>query len=776
MDVTRGALVPLALAAATLLAWPGAPRGQDTGPGRTDLGALGRAVPGDVWSGGPRGGGYTDATELSGRSEVARFLVQPIASRGLPGVCEARREGEEFAFSMATTRMESAMKDPANLPERVLAHHELGQLYSYQGRMAEAVRELETAHALAAGSHGRHPGLAEAQRYLQTILGVAQLRRGELENCLQHRNADRCLFPLRPPGQHELRSGSTEAIRHFESLLARHPDDLEVRWLLNLAHMTLGSWPDGVPPAFRIPPAALASPDDPGRFVDTAPERGLDAPDLAGGALADDLEVRGRLDVVFTSVDPCAPMRYHRSRGDGTFEEVGRQKGLAAQLGGINVMQMDYDNDGRPDLFVARGGWQRPIRDSLLRQEADGTFTDVTARAAAGLDQPHRTQTAAWADYDGDGWLDVYVGYEETASKLFRNRGDGTFEDVSVAAGVSRSAFTKAVAWGDYDNDGRPDLYVSNLTSENFLYHNESDGTFREVARELGVEWPLRSFPAWFFDYDNDGWLDLFAASFVNSVTAVAADYLGLPPQAETMRLYRNTGGRFVDVTEEAGLARVVPAMGASFGDLDGDGWLDLHLGTGAPSYSTLMPNRTFRNRGGRAFVDVTTATGTGHLQKGHGVVFADLDDDGDVDLLENIGGFVTGDGFNKVLFENPGQGNDWVRLKLTGSRSNRAAFGARLRLVVVSADGSRREIHRVVGTGGSFGASPLAQHVGLGRAKAVPLLEVRWPVAGGAVQTFRDLPLNHVVEVREGDPALRARRLQPLPRPAAGRSGHPHP
>jgi hypothetical protein len=776
MDAIRKPLVPLALAAAAALAGPGAPSGQDAGPGPSDVGSMGRPTPGDVWTSGPRAGTYLDATELSGRTEVARYLVQPPAARDLQGVCDARREAEEFAFSMARTRLESALQDPSNAPEVVLARHELGQLHAYEGRMADSVRELQAAYEGALSGRGRHPGLADAVRYLQTILGVAQLRRGELENCLQHRNVDRCLFPLRPPGQHERRSGSTEAIRHFESLLARHPDDLEVRWLLNLAHMTLGSWPDGVPPAFRIPPVALASPDDPGRFVDTAPARGLDAPDLAGGALAEDFEGRGRLDVVFTSIDPCAPMRYHRSRGDGTFEEAGPRKGLAGQLGGINVMQMDYDSDGRPDLFVARGGWQRPIRDSLLRQEADGTFTDVTARAGAGLDQPHRTQSAAWADYDGDGWLDVYVGYEEAASKLFRNRGDGTFEDVSAAAGVSRSAFTKAVAWGDYDNDGRPDLYVSNLTSENFLYHNEGDGTFREVARELGVDRPVRSFPAWFFDYDNDGWLDLFACSFVNSVTAVAADYLGLPPQAETMRLYRNTGGRFVDVTEEAGLARVVPAMGASFGDLDGDGWLDLHVGTGAPSYSTLMPNRTFRNRGGRAFVDVTTATGTGHLQKGHGVVFADLDDDGDVDLLENIGGFVTGDAFNKVFFENPGQGNDWVRLKLTGTRSNRAAFGARLRLVVESADGQRREVHRVVGTGGSFGASPLSQHVGLGRAKAIPLLEVRWPVAGGAVQTFRDLPLNQVVEVREGDPAFRARRLGPLPRPAPGPPPHLHP
>jgi len=733
--------------------------------------ALGKPVAGDIWATtGPRVGTFVDATELSGRVELSRFLVQPAASRGLRGLCEARREAEDFTFEAARAHLAQVETQGSSLDDLVRAHHDLGQVYAYRGQMSESVRHLAQALRIAAENRARNPALADAERYLETILGVAELRRGEVENCLQHPNADRCLFPLRKPGQHDLKSGSTEAIRHFERLLAARPDDLELRWLLNLAHMTLGTWPDGVPKAFVIPESALQSSDDPGLFQDVARERGLDAPGIAGGALVDDLDGDGQLDVAFTTIDPCLPMRFHRNRGDGGFDLVTKEKGLEEQTGGINLVQTDYDNDGRLDMFVFRGGWQRPMRDSLLHQNPDGTFTDVTTAAGGGLDEPHRTQSGAWADYDGDGWLDLYVGYEEVASKLFRNRGDGTFEDVSKAAGVSRSAFTKAVAWGDYDNDGRPDLYVSNFGEPNFLYHNEGNGTFREVAGELGVDKPIRSFPCWFFDYDNDGWLDLFVASFVNSVGVVAADYLGQPPQAETIRLYHNVGGRFVDVTQEAGLAHVVPAMGANFGDLDGDGWLDIHLGTGAPSYSTLMPNRTFRNRGGKSFVDVTTATGTGHLQKGHGVVFADMDDDGELDLLENIGGFVPGDSFNKVLFRNPGQGNDWVRLKLVGSRSNRAALGARLKLVVESADGSVRELQRVVSSGGSFGSSPLTLHVGLGRAKRIRSLEVRWPIAGAATQTFRDLPIRQLVTLREGEPGFQTRPVVQPPQLAVRR------
>ncbi|HXK12277.1 MAG TPA: CRTAC1 family protein, partial [Vicinamibacteria bacterium] len=265
------------------------------------------------------------------------------------------------------------------------------------------------------------------------------------------------------------------------------------------------------------------------------------------------------------------------------------------------------------------------------------------------------------------------------------------------------------------------------------------------------------SFPAWFFDYDNDGRLDLFVGSFVNSVSEVARDYLRLPPKAETMRLYHNTGRGFEDVTERVGLAHVLVSMGANFGDIDNDGWLDFYVGTGAPSYAALMPNRMFRNREGRSFVDVTTATGTGHLQKGHGVSFADLDGDGDEDVITNIGGFVAGDAYNKIVFENPGNANDWVVLHLTGTRTNRGALGARIAVTVEGREGSVRTIHRVVTSGGSFGSSPLAQHVGLGLAKRIRSVLVRWPAGGLPPQIFRDVPMRQRVEIREGDPRFRA-------------------
>jgi hypothetical protein len=314
---------------------------------------------------------------------------------------------------------------------------------------------------------------------------------------------------------------------------------------------------------------------------------------------------------------------------------------------------------------------------------------------------------------------------------------------------------------GDYDNDGYPDLYASNYLTENYLYHNNRDGTFDEVATDLHVEKPLRSFPCWFWDYDNDGNLDLFVASYAFGAGEWVRPYLGLPRQMDSMRLYRNTGkGAFEDVTKDVGLDRAVAAMGANYGDLDNDGFLDFYLGTGTPSYAALMPNLMFRNHDGKSFVDVTTSTGTGELQKGHAVAFADIDNDGDEDVYANIGGAILGDKYNKILFENPGNGNSWISVKLVGVKSNRAAIGAKIKLTLGGGgqDGAVR--YREVTSGGSFGSSPLEQHIGLGKATRVASLEVTWP-ASHTRQVFTNVAPNQFIEVKELDKTY-AKRHRP--------------
>jgi hypothetical protein len=727
----------LLASAAALFVLAGEPTAQ---PGRAD----------NVWVRRPPGAGaYQEVRELSGRVELSQFSARPDPGN-LEAVCRARQEAE----AALTTTFEPQIREgePASAgvaADQLVVRHAAAQARAYLGDMIGTARHLRAALDIV-----DHTGAPEAERlyaktHFHSLLGTAELRRGELENCLHDRNASRCIFPLTPPGEHAQTSGAEAALASFLDALRLRPEDLEARWLANLAAMTLGKHPGALPARFRIEAAAFAGTPGALRFVDEAPSLGLDMPDRAGGTIVDDIDGDGRLDVVLSSVDPCVPLKVLAQGPDGRFTDVSSEAGVLDQVGGINLVQTDYDNDGHPDVFVMRGGWELPARNSLLRNTGAGTFVDVTA-AAGLLDVPHATHSAAWADYDLDGWLDVFVGHEDTRSTLFRNRRNGTFEDVTAAAGLDVTTFTKGVAWGDYDRDGDPDLYVSNYAGPNRLFRNNGDGTFTDVTAQMGVARPIMSFTTWFFDYDNDGWVDLFVAGFVPSVAESVKPYVGEPPSSDTMRLYRNVKGeRFEDVTAAAGLERTTMVMGANFGDFDSDGWLDFYLGTGAPSYAALVPNLMFRNEEGRSFSDVTAATGTGHLQKGHGLAFADIDGDGDQDLLVNVGGFVPGDTYPRVLFRNPDNRPAWIEIRLKGTRTNRLGLGARVTVTAVAPDGSKRTIPRVVSTGGSYGASPTVLHVGLGNAVSVEQVEVYWPVSR-RTQVERDVPLRKRLVIEE--------------------------
>ena len=326
----------------------------------------------------PGAGNYQIVTEVSGRDQLHPFLPPPSDPRRLETVCEARREGVAVAIPTTEQYLASLLAKPVadeDVPPLVVAHHDLGQLWAYRGRMDKAIPEMEAALKLLTGRSNTDPA------YLEAVLGVLNLRGGELENCLHDHNPARCIFPIQGPGEHTKTAGSEAAFDYFLRHLRRNPDNLEVRWLLNVAAMTLGRYPDGVPKEQLIPPSALASAEDPGRFRDVAHGYGLDSPGRAGGALVEDLDGDGFYDLVLSSVDPCAPLRYYHSNGDASFDERAAASGLGGQLGGINLVQTDYDNDGRPDVFVMRGGWEFPIRNSLLHKNADGTFTDVTLQA-----------------------------------------------------------------------------------------------------------------------------------------------------------------------------------------------------------------------------------------------------------------------------------------------------------------------------------------------------------------------------------------------------------
>ncbi len=675
---------------------------------------------------------------------------------------------------------------PPNAPPyvRVRLLVPLGLSELEQGDAQRAVALLEEARRLT-------PPEVQMAASVEMHTAIAWMRLAELRNCIARHTSESCIAPIRGAGQHIFPRGSEAALAGYRRVIAHpaspEPVKLTARWLLNISSMALGRWPDGVEPELRIPLEAYgAEPFE--RFTNIAGEIGLNRLSHAGGAVADDFDGDGDLDVVTSSWDVTARLYYYRNNGDGSFTERGVAAGLSEQLGGLNIEHADYDGDGRLDLLVLRGAWLGPEGEhpnSLLRNVGGGRFVDVTQKVGlAGAHHP--TQAAAFGDYDNDGDLDLYVANESVDgdvrhSQLFRNDG-ATFTDVASAAGVTNGGFAKAAAWGDYDEDDDLDLFVANLEGANRLYRNNGDGTFTDVAETAGVTAPKDAFPAWWWDFDNDGHLDLMSwHGFVQSpgsrpvppVWVVAADRLGLPHDGQHPRLYKGDGrGGFTDVTARVGLDRVFLVMGSNLGDLDNDGWLDAYLGTGYPGYDGLMPNVALHNLAGARFADVSATSGLSHLQKGHGVAFADFDHDGDQDVFAEMGGAFAGDAFMDAMFENPGFGHAWIVVEAVGTKSNRSAFGARIR-VDVTEDGKPRSIYRVVDNGGSFGGNPLRQHIGLGAAEKVDALEIYWP-ATKIRQRFAGLTVNQSIRVVEGAKAFERRPY--IHAPFKREAGHAHP
>lgn len=642
----------------------------------------------------------------------------------------------------------------------------LSRQYLFSGRTTEAIETLQEIQAIM----DTYPkGFSEeTQLNYLVLLAISHLRKGEQDNCLEGHNPETCIFPIAGGGIHQNPKGSADAIPIYEEILRRDPENLNARWLLNLAHMTLGSYPDEVAKAWLIPPELWQSDHEIPRFSEVAMGTQTALWGLAGGVVIEDFNDDGFFDMLTSTWGLKEDLVYLENNGKGSFVDQTAAAGLTGIKGGLNMIQADVDNDGRKDVLVLRGGWRNHgghHPNSLLRN-LGGRFVDITEEAGLLAFSP--TQTASFADFDRDGDVDLFIGNETTPNnlhpcRLYRNDG-GRFTDITVESQLQILGYVKAVIWGDINNDGLPDLYISKLNGDNVLLRNEGPQPqgqgwrFTDITLQAGVAAPKQSFPGWFFDYDNDGWLDLFVSGYgqeyENTVAgSVLADYLGQPNLAEQPRLYRNQGNdTFEDVTQAVGLNHVFLTMGCGFGDLDNDGWLDFYLGTGAPDFQALVPNLMWRNDRGERFQDVTTAGGFGHLQKGHGIAFADLDNDGDQDIYAVMGGAYTGDTYPNALFENPGFDNHWLRLHFVGTQSSKDALGTRF-VLEVSADTGTRQIHGYVSSGGSFGAASLEQHVGLGKTPTVGKLTVTWPVSG--TQTF-DLPeINQRFHVIEGQPKL---------------------
>jgi hypothetical protein len=446
--------------------------------------------------------------------------------------------------------------------------------------------------------------------------------------------------------------------------------------------------------------------------------------------------------------------------------DVSKEAGLTGGDYGMGVATGDYDNDGWVDLYVTHYGVNR-----LLRNTGDGRFVDVTATARVG--DGGWGVSAAFVDYDRDGWLDLYVGnyvtvelqnhkpchspssaadyctpsvYPSEPDRLYRNRGDGTFEDVSVKAGIqSASGPALGVIAADFNGDGWPDIYVANDAQPNLLWLNQGDGRFRDDAVMAGAAVNMAgqaegSMGVDAADFDGDGDEDLFMTHLTR----------------ETNTLYVNDGqGWFDDRSIAVGLAGPsIPftSFGTGWYDFDNDGWLDLFVANGAVSiiralsdahdpYPLHQPNQLFLNQGGERFVEATDAGGPAFTQSevSRGAAFGDVDDDGDTDIL-----VTNNNGPARLLLNQVGQDRRWLGLRLL-ERHGRDALGARVAVHL----GSGRTLWRRVRTDGSYASAHDPRVlVGLGEAQAVKSVEVHWPT--GERETFPGPPLGRYTRLRQ--------------------------
>ena len=587
-------------------------------------------------------------------------------------------------------------------------------------------------------------------------LALCHLRDGEKKNCEDNHNEFSCIMPLNDKAIHIDKNGSSMAIGYYKKSLSRFPNNYKARWLLNIAYMTIGEYPDNVPTKYLIDFKKHPQFNGLPYFNNIGTELGVDMYSYYGGSITEDFNNDGFQDIFTTSTDLETNVTYYLSDGNGGFENKTIEAGLKGITGGSHCNQADYNNDGYTDIYIVRGGWLKKEAgkkhpNSLLRNNGDGTFSDVTAEV--GLLHYYASHSASWGDYNNDGWIDLFVGNENGISQLFENR-KGVFHDVSKVSRLYVDGIVKGSYWGDYNKDGLQDLFISISGGRNLLMTNlgmNADGQyiFNNTASYAGVTSPLSSFPCFLFDFNNDTFLDIFVSSYPMSIQSLSEQYVSDVDNIEYSCLYlNNKDGSFTDIAKKANLHRSIESMGLNFGDIDNDGWLDFYVGTGFPSLDAIIPNLLFRNDKGKKYEEVLNA-GFGHLQKGHGISFSDLDNDGDQDLYHSLGGFVKSDGFWNILLENPGNENHWISIKLEGVLSNRSAIGAEI-LLKLNKENNQRIIYRVVGTGGSYGSSSLQQEIGLGDYENIQSLEVFWP-ASKIKQQFYNIKPDTFYYIKEG-------------------------
>jgi len=618
---------------------------------------------------------------------------------------------------------------------------------------------------------GKTKGNLDQRQAILKDLAITYLRLGERMNCIHMRNAESCIYPISKEAVHHDKTGSEKAIEVYKMLLMDNPGDLESRWLLNIAYMTTGGYPQQVPPQYLLKVENDDSLHTIKPFVDVAANVGLNYKCQAGGNIVDDFNNDGYPDIVLSSWSLEEPMKFYGNNGNGTFTDRSDSSGLGYLTGGLNMMQTDYNNDGWDDLFVTYWGQNR-----LYRNLQGKRFEDVTAAAHLKQNRTRYNTGCAFVDIDRDGKLDLFVanylkfdphttprpgaspycyyrgiavncgprGLPFDRNLLYRNNGDGTFVDISEPSGIAEpfGHYSLGVLTADFNSDGLPDIYVACDQTPSLLYINKGQNKFEEEGVLRGVA------------FDQNG-------KAMSGMGVAAGDYLATGPPSifrtnfsdEYETLYRNRGdGNFDDVSLASGLGlntRYV-GWGTGFFDFNNDGWPDLFLvnGHAFPEVDNLHIDIHYKDRailyqntGDGQFRDISGRAGSSIFEKhsSRGAAFGDIDNDGNVEIAINNQNEPP-----SLLKQTSRPADQWIILKLVGTRSNRSAIGARVEL----AAGGHRQTQEVRSGGSYLSQSDLRLHFGLGNSSVADRIEIRWP--GGRTQVVKDAAARRVLTIRE--------------------------
>ncbi|MSR84467.1 MAG: tetratricopeptide repeat protein [Candidatus Latescibacteria bacterium] len=634
----------------------------------------------------------------------------------------------------------------ADFPDQVVPRLELANLYMTEsppdprGALAqyEAILQAKPGHPKA------RAGRAAANLHLGEFAASA----AELDELLRQQPKDQYLTYLAGTTYYWLKEHKKAVAAYQQSIdaiPANSPMKPTRQWNLRLAYLAAyGIYPGDLTEHYQIHLYPIAE-KSPVHFTDVAPATGVDKLGRNRGGAWGDYDADGDLDLFTVGIQ--IPHSLFRNDG-GRFADIAREAGLYDPRGGWSATCADYDNDGDLDLYATRDGWEGSAPNSLYQNQGNGIFKEVSAEA--GVDDPDDTFMAGWADYDNDGWVDLYtcdgMTGTDAANKLYHNEGNGRFTDQAAQAGVALKGKSLGMAFGDYDRDGDQDLYVADVANPNTLFRNEGNGRFVDITQKAEVGKPVQGgYVTFFFDADDDGDLDLFVSAMAYYEHFVESQITGRSAHSAHASLYRNDGhDTFTDVAESQGLTRSFGSMGAGWGDVDYDGRIDIYLANGGPNMARFEPNILYRNLGNR-FADITESANLDRIDKGHGVAFADYDVDGDLDLYVGDGGHYPGDLWHNHLYQNDGHANNWLGVSLEGSHpSNRSAIGAQL---VLRAGDLVQTVQ--LSSGDGFGCTnSLAAEFGLGPRKHVDQLEVQWP--GGKTQQLLVSGINQTLHFKE--------------------------